>query len=212
MQTPFLRDLKLIAALLSYPTADLLAALPDLRQEARAELHPLLDHLGEGDLIDAQEAYVNLFDRTRSLTLNLFEHVHGESRDRGQAMVDLKALYADAGLDIGVHELPDWLPLFLEYLSLRDEATARAYLGEIAHIVEALHERLVKRATPYAACFARLLEMAPQVAAQPVASADRTQTAEEMDREWAEEPAFDALGNAAACAAARPAPPVQAAE
>ena len=87
------------------------------RSATAIALDRLLDELATGDLYDLQERYVLLFDRTRSLSLHLFEHVHGESRDRGQAMVDLKALYERHGLLMSSSELPDHLPLFLEFLS-----------------------------------------------------------------------------------------------
>lgn len=94
-----MKTLRALAALLSYPSADLIAAADEIREAidgdgilplaVRTELHRLIDDLAGGDLYDLQERYGLLFDRTRSLSLHLFEHVHGESRDRGQAMVDL---------------------------------------------------------------------------------------------------------------------------
>jgi nitrate reductase delta subunit len=121
------RTLKVLSALLSYPSAELQAAVPEMRAAVNAEralpqrnrdrLGRLLEEIATGDLYDLQERYVLLFDRTRSLSLHLFEHVHGESRDRGQAMVDLKALYERHGLYMSSSELPDHLPLFLEFLS-----------------------------------------------------------------------------------------------
>ena len=128
------RTFKAMSALLTYPTEELLKAIPEIAaaigQEAsfsasvRRQLDALLGELAAGDIYDLQERYVLLFDRTRLLSLNLFEHVHGESRDRGQAMIDLKAQYENAGLEMGVAELPDFLPLFLEFLSMRPDAEA----------------------------------------------------------------------------------------
>ncbi len=158
---------KALSALLSYPSADLKAAVEDIRTVLLEEvpgpiwaLHKidkLIDEIEALDLYELQERYVFLFDRTRSLSLHLFEHVHGESRDRGQAMVDLKALYAEGGLEIGASELPDFLPLFLEYLSTRPDNEARTLLKEPLSVIAALKERLEKRKTPYAAVF-RVLE------------------------------------------------------
>ncbi len=158
---------KSLSALLSYPAADLKAAADDIYDVIRKEtlapdwalrqLKPLIDDLKKLDLLELQERYVFLFDRTRSLSLHLFEHVHGESRDRGQAMVDLTTLYAEGGLEIDARELPDFLPLFLEYLSTRDAGEARALLSEPLSVIAALKERLAKRKTPYAAVF-RVLE------------------------------------------------------
>ena len=114
-----------LAALLDYPSADLIAHLDELRAVIaeeriieRRSLVPLFDALAQGDLIDAQSAYIDTFDRGRSTSLLLFEHVHGESRDRGQAMVDLLAQYDRAGLSLDSSQLPDHLPIFLEYCSM----------------------------------------------------------------------------------------------
>jgi nitrate reductase molybdenum cofactor assembly chaperone NarJ/NarW len=169
------RTLKVLSALLSYPTADLQAAVPELRaaldadnrlpQKNRDRLDRILEEIATGDLYDLQERYVLLFDRTRSLSLHLFEHVHGESRDRGQAMVDLKALYERHGLAMSSGELPDHLPLFLEFLSEIPEAEACELLGESAHVLEAIRLRLKKRKVPYSSIFscAQLLaEAKPQ--------------------------------------------------
>src|SRR5204863_6965196 len=123
-----------------YPTAELQVAVPEMRsalerearlpQRNRDRLDRILDEITTGGLYDLQERYVLLFDRTRSLSLRLFEHVHGESRDRGQAMVDLKALYERHGLLMSTSELPDHLPLFLEFLSAIPEAEAGELLEE----------------------------------------------------------------------------------
>jgi nitrate reductase delta subunit len=124
------------------------------------QLESLIEDIATTDLLDLQERYVLLFDRTRSLSLHLFEHVHGESRDRGQAMIDLKALYEKNGLELGAAELPDFLPLFLEYLSTRPLAEACETLGQPAHILSALAERLHKRGSPYEAALRALTALA----------------------------------------------------
>jgi nitrate reductase molybdenum cofactor assembly chaperone NarJ/NarW len=164
------RSFKALSALLSYPSEDLQQAAPELRAaivdegvvtgDARRALNVLLDDLAKGDIYDLQERYVFLFDRTRSLSLHLFEHVHGESRDRGQAMIDLKAQYQANGLFVSATELPDFLPLFLEYLSTRPLAEAAELLGQTAHILSALAERLAKRGSPYEAIFRALVAIA----------------------------------------------------
>ncbi len=122
------KTFKALSALLSYPTEELKAAAPEIRDAiererllpaaVRRRLDAFIAEFAAGDIYDLQERYVLLFDRTRSLSLHLFEHVHGESRDRGQAMIDLKTQYETHGLDISAAELPDFLPLFLEYLSI----------------------------------------------------------------------------------------------
>ena len=126
----------------------------------RDHLHTLLHEIATGDLYDLQERYVLLFDRTRSLSLHLFEHVHGESRDRGQAMIDLKSQYEQAGLFMNASELPDFLPMFLEYLATRAPKEAYEALGQPVHIFGALAERLRKRKSPYEAVFRVLIALA----------------------------------------------------
>ena len=112
---------------------------------SRGAVDGLIEEIAAGDLYDLQERYGLLFDRSKTLALHLFEHVHGESRDRGQAMVDLKAMYENAGLVIAANELPDYVPLFLEFLSTQPLAEARELLGQTAHILAALAERLGRR-------------------------------------------------------------------
>ena len=160
------KTFKVLSALLCYPTADLQAAASEfatvlegerlLPEPARQALAPLIKQIAEGDLYDMQERYVLLFDRTRSLSLHLFEHIHGESRDRGQAMVDLAELYEKNGLAISTRELPDYLPLFLEYLSTQPEDEARELLNQPLHIISALATRLMRRESIYAAALRAL--------------------------------------------------------
>lgn len=155
--------LKVISLLLSYPDEELQQAAPQLKaalaqdrltgEREKALLGRLADDIAALDLYDAQERYVYLFDRTRTLSLHLFEHVHGESRDRGQAMVDLMAMYEEAGFEIDSRELPDYLPLFLEYLSMLAREDACELLGQTAHIITALKERLKKRKSIYVNAF-----------------------------------------------------------
>ena len=162
-----MKTLRALAALLTYPTAELIAAADEIRsvldREAllpraeRAALDKLIGELAQGDLFDLQERYGLLFDRTRSLSLHLFEHVHGESRDRGQAMVDLLKLYEESGYTPVASELPDFLPLFLEYASTREPRAAIELIGQPAHVVAALRERLAKRSSSYEAVMAALL-------------------------------------------------------
>jgi nitrate reductase delta subunit len=162
-----IKALKALSALLTYPSAELQQAAGEISEVIESEpaltmplldqLHRLLRELSSGDLYDLQERYVLLFDRTRSLSLHLFEHVHGESRDRGQAMVDLKAQYEKAGLEVDSTELPDFLPLFLEYASTLPPVEARDTLAQPAHIFAAQAERLRKRHSAYEAVFRALV-------------------------------------------------------
>ncbi|XSG82034.1 MAG: nitrate reductase molybdenum cofactor assembly chaperone [Methyloligella sp. ZOD6] len=164
------KTLKVLSALLSYPTEELQNATDELytvidgeallSSPTREALEDLITDIAGADLYDLQERYVDLFDRGRSLSLHLFEHVHGESRDRGQAMIDLKSQYERHGLAIESGELPDFLPLFLEFLSTLPLGEARHQLGQTAHILAALAERLGKREAPYEAVFNALQEIA----------------------------------------------------
>lgn len=176
-----MKTFKALSALLSYPSGELREAVPHVRALLRAEqivaaaqveaLEPLLSFLETADVLDAQENYVLLFDRSRSLSLNLFEHVHGESRDRGSAMVDLLETYRAHGFDLAGNELPDHLPVLLEYLSTRPCSEARAILADAGSILAALAERLARRETPYAAVLAALVQFSGASASSDEAAA-----------------------------------------
>ena len=186
------RSFKVYAALLSYPTQDICdaaSAFSDvldaenlIAKRNRVRVDTLIEQLVSRDLYDLQERYVELFDRSRTLSLHLFEHVHGESRDRGQAMVDLKALYESHGLDMAANELPDFLPLFLEFLSELPLAEARTLLGETAHVLDALTERLRKRKSLYTAVMRNLA-----LSAKVETPADESQSLEAIDQAWEDE-------------------------
>ncbi|MBY4676374.1 nitrate reductase molybdenum cofactor assembly chaperone [Marinobacterium arenosum] len=197
-----MRSLKVISALLDYPEAELfegrkalveeLRADPLLAQEQKEALIEFVDQLCTGDLMDAQENYVALFDRGRSLSLLLFEHVHGESRDRGQAMVDLMSVYEKQGFELDARELPDYLPLFLEFLSLRPEQEVRQWLADVSHILALVETRLHQRGSGYAVLFEALLAVAGvaverEELQQKVANEARDDTPEAMDKVWEEE-------------------------
>ncbi len=198
--------LKALAALLTYPSAEMLAAMDEIRAVVGAEkrlsrddrraLDRLMQELAAADLLEAQEHYVELFDRGRATSLHLFEHVHGDSRDRGQAMVDLKAVYARAGLVLATNELPDYLPAVLEYLSTRPLAEVRDMLGDCAHILRAVGEALGRRRSAYAAIFGALLAVAGEAGLAHAAPAARAETEDRkaLDEEWVEQPVMFGLG------------------
>ncbi len=195
--------LKVISLLLDYPAEPLregylelakaISGAREISPEQRGELRLLLEELTGGELMDVQERYSELFDKGRALSLLLFEHVHGESRDRGQAMVDLMAQYEAAGFAIGVRELPDYIPLYLEFLATREDLEAREGLADVAHLLALLAARLVERKSPYAACFRALLQIAGQplesVAElrEQVAGEERDDSLEALDKVWEEE-------------------------
>jgi len=212
-----MRILKALSALLCYPTADLIAALPELATligaerrldpANRAALGKLLGELGQTDLVTLQQRYVESFDRGRSLSLHLFEHVHGESRDRGQAMVDLLQLYDAHGYALAARELPDYLPLLLEFLSLLPAETALGQLLDAAPVLGLLGARLAERRNPYRAVFdalSNLLGEPTELAAiqAAVAAEGPDDTLVRMDAIWAEE-AVSFMAPAAACGTAR---------
>jgi nitrate reductase delta subunit len=182
-----MKTYRALAALLSYPSAELLAALPEIAAEfGGKEVDALLTELASAPLVRLEERYVALFDRSRALSLHLFEHVHGESRDRGQAMVSLQAMYEARGLTSAEGELPDFIPAFLEYLSLVERAEAKKLLRETAHIFRTLGERLAERGSRYAQVFDALLRLAGEprlekpIASTPLAEDERAA----LDAQW----------------------------
>ncbi|WP_339805956.1 nitrate reductase molybdenum cofactor assembly chaperone [uncultured Marinobacter sp.] len=194
--------LKVMARILEYPTEDLQAArdalvavvLEDSRlpRQNKDQLLTAIDRVCDTDLLDLQEAYVATFDKGRATSLLLFEHVHGESRDRGQAMVDLMEQYSANGLEIDAKELPDYLPLFLEYLSTRPWEEIRNWLEDIHHILGLLGERLYQRESVYHVIMDALLVLSGrktdrQELARIVASEERDDTPEALDKVWEEE-------------------------
>jgi nitrate reductase delta subunit len=193
---------KVLSALLSYPEREFQEAAPELsaaldREAALPTVHRgaligLIAELARTDLLELQARYVDLFDRTRSLSLHLFEHVHGESRDRGQAMVSLLERYQEKGLDIAANELPDYLPLFLEFLSFEETDDAGKMLAETSHILEAIARRLEKHESRYAAVFDALVALAgAQPGTRAVTDLSETQIDDPndfaaIDRAWEE--------------------------
>ena len=175
------RTLKSLSLILSYPTCELQLTMPEiwavlasdtrLTAATHRALRPLVGDLRERDIYDLEEQYVLLFDRSRTLSLNLFEHVHGESRDRGGAMVSLIETYRAGGFEPVTSELPDHLPVLLEFLSTVPFVEAQETLADAAHIFEALNARLVRRKSPYAAVFTALLQLSGAVANKEVVTA-----------------------------------------
>ncbi len=190
------KTLRVLAALLGYPDARLrahLAEMRDLLRDERAlalsrvgELDALMDRLARADPLEAEADYVELFDRGRATSLHLFEHVHGESRDRGPAMIDLGQTYEKAGLVLAEGELPDYLPAVLEFVSTQPPREARAFLAEMAHIFNAVFGALRQRDSGYASVLGALLELAGEKA-EPVAPPAE----EPLDESWAEPVVFD---------------------
>jgi nitrate reductase molybdenum cofactor assembly chaperone NarJ/NarW len=193
---PMSSSLRVLAALLAYPDAEMRRHLPEMRNLLvdegavsplrRVEIDALIDRLQRADPLEMEAAYVELFDRSRSASLHLFEHVHGDSRERGPAMIDLAQTYEKAGLILAPDELPDYLPVVLEFVSTQPPREARAFLGEIAHILNAIFGALRKRESAYASVVGALIELAGEKA-QPV----EPTVDEALDETWAEPPVFD---------------------
>jgi nitrate reductase delta subunit len=142
--------------------------------------------LARRDALENEAEYVALFDRGRATSLHLFEHVHGDSRDRGPAMIDLAQTYEKAGLYLAEGELPDYLPAVLEFVSTQPPPEARAFLSEMAHIFNAIFAALQKHESPYASVLGALLELAGEKA-----QAVKLPQEDDLDTSWAEPPVFD---------------------
>ncbi|HEY0855562.1 MAG TPA: nitrate reductase molybdenum cofactor assembly chaperone [Albitalea sp.] len=188
--------LRVLSALLGYPNGELRAALPELgdalaadcglSKSRLAELDALMRWMAASDPYEVEARYVETFDRGRATSLHLFEHVHGDSRDRGPALVDLQQTYERAGLLMQGNELADHLPVVLEFASTQPPKVAREFLGEMAHILTAIFSALLERESFYASVIAAVLELSGQkVQAVPVAEEPA------IDDAWAEPPAFD---------------------
>lgn len=193
--------LQLISLLLDYPKQPLLDAKEELLtivaqaiidDSLKQAISAFITERTGGELMDWQSDYDGLFERGRSLSLLIFEHIHGESRDRGQAMVNLLAQYREAGLDIGVKELPDYLPLYLEFLSTQGEQNAQLGLEEIAPVLAVLQCRLEQRSSNYAGLFRTLLALSEanidlSDIKQQIQAEKRDDTPKALDKVWEEE-------------------------
>lgn len=197
---------KILSLLLCYPNADVQANIDELETALVGEkalkgrvlkgLLKFIEDYRTRPLLDLQEDYVELFDRGRAYSLHLFEHVHGESRFRGSAMVDLADLYAESGFETTDGELPDYLPLFLEYLSTRDPKAAQVLAKDILHITAVVGSKLKTRGSSFHVLFDAIEQLAgqkirPEILKQALASsAKEIETLEELDKEWEDSPAF----------------------
>ena len=193
--------LQVISLLLDYPTEDLtksrqeiveLICKSSLSETCRQPLLHFVQQRFNGDLMEWQADYDSLFERGRSLSLLLFEHLHGESRDRGQATVDLQAQYKSAGLEISLKELPDYVPLYLEFLSTQGDENAKYGLQEVAPILGLLAARLHQRDCDYQVLFNALLEVSEADIdvtdlLKQISAEKRDDTPKELDKVWEEE-------------------------
>ena len=199
-----MKTFKVLSILLSYPESEWLAHCDEMEQILYDEkllsksklkgLSQLISDLKSSDLIELQEKYVAIFDRGASHSLHLFEHIHGESRDRGQAMIDLLEMYNANGLDVGTSDLPDYLPVFLEFLSTSNIKTAAHFLGETAKVLMLIKERLAKKKLDYRHVFSALIEVANQKVnrkeIKKIVAAEREESFVDVDANWVEPEAF----------------------
>ena len=210
-QRPAARTLRVLSRLLAYPDAELRAHLGELREALHTEralsparlgeLDALIRTLERAPALEAESDYVELFDRGRSTSLHLFEHVHGDSRDRGPAMIDLAQTYEKAGLYLAADELPDHLPVVLEYASTQPPREAREFLAETAHILNALFAALQHRGSAYAAVPGALLELAGEKTQALQIAAE-----EPIDVAWQEPAVFDGCSSKGQARPDRPQP------
>jgi nitrate reductase delta subunit len=193
--------LKVLSRLLDYPNEDAgrhqgdvalaISNATEISPDMRSQLLETMRDIYQQDLLEAEEKYSALFDQGRALSLHLFEHVHGESRDRGQAMVELMQVYEDKGLTLDQRELPDFIPLFLEFLSRLPAMDAREWLADVSPILARLAARLRERQSSYANLFAAMLMICGQTSLieqqqADIANEERDDTPEALDREWEE--------------------------
>ncbi|WP_138380687.1 nitrate reductase molybdenum cofactor assembly chaperone [Luteithermobacter gelatinilyticus] len=207
-----MRTFKVLGLLLTYPHEELQQHMAEMKtilvdeglipEKIRKPLFVFMDDLARHDILSIQEEYVSLFDRGRSHSLYLFEHVHGESRDRGPAMVDLMEYYARQGFRIAANELPDYLPLFLEFLSVSPFAEAQELLGDTVHIIATIGAKMKVKGSSYRHVFRALealssVKVDKKIVQQAMDDAAREDTSlEALDREWEEAPAFDGTDTA----------------
>ena len=205
-----LKLLKVLSLLIDYPSnklflgdtladcTEIVAKSTLISPEVRTQIIDLIEDLIDTGSLEAQARYDGLFERGRSLSLWLFEHVHGESRDRGQAMVDLMGQYQEAGFEISVKELPDYLPLYLEFLAyqatiIEDDIQIRMDIADVSHIIALLAARLEDRGSLYKGCFNALLQIAGKPLEiveeyqEKISKEKRDDSFEALDKEWEEE-------------------------
>lgn len=166
-----LKTYKLLSLLLDYPDQTIEAVLPSVQEEIKKEnlihveleqqLTCFLDNCASLSLSDWQMIYIQQFDCSRTVNLYLFDYVYGDSCQRSQAMTDLEAMYARAGWPMVSEELPDYLPLFLEYLStLPSGREAVELLAPVGPVLAEMEERLTEENNFYRYLFRVLLGMA----------------------------------------------------
>lgn len=151
---------KLLSVLLEYPDQELIDHIPELRgvmaelDADKAELEALsgfLDHLQSMPVTALQADYVKTFDMVPEHSLHLTHHLFGDDKNRGPALIDLGELYKDYGVEVVTNELPDYLPLILEFTAYLDDNEGTVFLSDAKKVLSVLAENLTKAESPYAA-------------------------------------------------------------
>jgi len=157
-----MRIYKLLSALLDYPEQELLDHLPEVRGEIgksqeidateKEAIRKFLSHLEDTDLTRLQEEYVKTFDLAPEHSLHLTHHLFGDDNDknRGPALIDLGELYKDYGVKAMTNELPDYLPLVLEFVAGLEQDEAAVFLSDANKVLGVLAANLAKAGSPYA--------------------------------------------------------------
>ncbi|MCF8339107.1 MAG: nitrate reductase molybdenum cofactor assembly chaperone [Bacteroidales bacterium] len=194
-----IKTYKILSLLLSYPTSELQEFLEEIGGELRDEkllpeeaikgIEEFTKYFSSQELTDWQAHYVQLFDYSRAASLHLFEHVQGDSKDRGQAMVDLISFYRENGLEIATHELPDHLPVFLEFLATLDTQRATTLLAEPINVIARIFEKLHEKNNMYQHVLSAILELpAKNPERETVNKIIRSQKPMDLDEEYEEKP------------------------
>lgn len=221
--------LRALGLCLSYPNVDVAGAADELMTalltdrrvatDTKARIQTHFARSAERSQLDLEEHYSATFDGGRMLSLHLFEHVYGDSRKRGDAMVQLGAHYARGGFSVAVSELPDYLPLMLEFASVAP-AMGEPLLREASPVLETLHDSMLERRCSYECFVAALLDVLAANAERrteegPTAAVGTEATVpvdgsvtdlsvtdmsemdlESLDRQWEEDPVTFGLGAA----------------
>lgn len=210
-----MRSFRVLAHLLRYPQSEWLDHMDELKTaiadegflkgKALKQLLGFMDELGKTELLEAQENYVELFDRGRAHCLHLFEHVHGESRFRGQAMIELAERYKQKGLEIGTGELPDYLPLFLEFVSICDPEDGLETLAQAAPVIATIGEKLNRQGCGYGTVMHAIVTLSgvrlskAEIAKAADAALPDIKTLDDLDEQWQEPEAFSGAQDCGTC-------------
>lgn len=163
---------RIVSKLLDYPDASLLDALTELKHELtdskalflaeRQAMACFLEYLESMPLTELQAAYVLTFDLTPEHALHLTHHLFGDDKSRGPALIDLTEFYKEYGLELAANELPDYLPLVLEFAAQLDASEAQMFLAQWVKVLKQLAANLEEAKSPYA-YLVRLVENRAQL-------------------------------------------------